>query len=588
MALPDKSRVATRSFPLMFGSRRQSKAQKTPQKQAEETNEMQETQKEPDVPHPRPITRLLEQLGFGAQAGKARVHEFNNARRSYMADCMLRNEIGWDMQKGSELNRKLATDFLIKKGYGPIFWPDRPSAANAKKYRFSRHSAKLTELMMQLFYEQLQNRRKGKNKKRRKNLYRKGDTADMPINLVSDDELEYNYPDFEEPPSDSALSPKREPRSPPALPPMEDVQPTEEPQVPVECFPSRHLHRDEPSARAPAARYLEHQSTWPFLSTPEPSQIKRSATSQPEASARKSKTPRASSYLDPSFGPFSHDVNARFDTIDSQDRIAQPTPVPITSMAADAASNDDAYDGPTEVDRRSRERSTETPSPRRYHNSVRSETDVQSEIVCGLPFIQEGNEPEDSTLTTSTVPEEITAPVTQLILTHPSPKPVKEISPHLTEKAETKASPPAEPLKLVVPKTDDDVDIGYNATAARQFLSTHLRGHAKATVTPIMFSFSIHLTNDGDRLKLSPFDFFEMTLKKFMMILPLENKDTVTGLCIRQYGPKFCIRQVFLYNEDVFGNIREQFLRYIESDTKEPKNHGKRLDYEISIEPLRD
>ncbi|KAF4999190.1 hypothetical protein FGRMN_2649 [Fusarium graminum] len=144
-----------------------------------------------------------------------------------------------------------------------------------------------------------------------------------------------------------------------------------------------------------------------------------------------------------------------------------------------------------------------------------------------------------------------------------------------------------EAFLLQMPKTKFHSETHYNSANAERILNTHLRGHAKETATPIMFSFAVHhRTGHGDRFKFSPFDFFAMTLKEFMTALPMENKGLIAGLCIRQYGPRLCLRQVYLYNEEVFGNIREEFMRHIETDISCAKHDGKRLDYEISIEPL--
>ncbi|KAF5663075.1 hypothetical protein FHETE_7642 [Fusarium heterosporum] len=150
-----------------------------------------------------------------------------------------------------------------------------------------------------------------------------------------------------------------------------------------------------------------------------------------------------------------------------------------------------------------------------------------------------------------------------------------------------KNHPSAEAFLLQMPKTKFHSETNYNPANAKRILDTHLRGHAKETATPIMFSFAVHhRTGHGDRFKFSPFDFFAMTLKTFMAALPMENKGLIAGLCIRQYGPRLCLRQVYLYNEEVFGNIREEFMRHVETDISCAKHDGKRLDYEISIEPL--
>ncbi|KAM0250589.1 hypothetical protein ACHAP5_002119 [Fusarium lateritium] len=197
--------------------------------------------------------------------------------------------------------------------------------------------------------------------------------------------------------------------------------------------------------------------------------------------------------------------------------------------------------------------------------------------------------PDNATASPSPV-DTIIPPVDELITqnnpiitTRPSSGPPKT-SP---ETPIQKNSPSSEAFPLQTNKPGLQSNTYYNPSTARRILNAHLRGHARETATPIMFSFAVHhRTGHGDRFTFSPFDFFEMTLKKFIIALPMENKGLITGLCIRQYGPKLCLRQVYLYNEEVFGNIREQFLRQVENDIRGAKYDGKRLDYEISIEPL--
>ncbi|KAM0344382.1 hypothetical protein ACHAPU_007566 [Fusarium lateritium] len=150
-----------------------------------------------------------------------------------------------------------------------------------------------------------------------------------------------------------------------------------------------------------------------------------------------------------------------------------------------------------------------------------------------------------------------------------------------------KNSPSTDAFLLQKPKTKFPGETNYNSCNAKRILNAHLRGRAKETATPIMFSFAVHhRTGHGDRFTFSPYDFFGMTLNKFMIALPMENKGLIAGLCIRQYGPRLCLRQVYLYNEEVFGNIREEFMRHVETDISCAKHDGRRLDYEISIEPL--
>lgn len=130
----------------------------------------------------------------------------------------------------------------------------------------------------------------------------------------------------------------------------------------------------------------------------------------------------------------------------------------------------------------------------------------------------------------------------------------------------------------------------FDCEHAKSVLDNHLRSHATHTDTPLKFAFAVrHCTGHADRFTFSPYSFFAMSLQEFVEALPMEDKEKITGLCIRQYsGTITHLRQVYLYNEEVFGNIREEFMRHIENDIKKAKCMGKRLDYEISIEPLTD
>ncbi|GKU18309.1 unnamed protein product [Fusarium langsethiae] len=132
-------------------------------------------------------------------------------------------------------------------------------------------------------------------------------------------------------------------------------------------------------------------------------------------------------------------------------------------------------------------------------------------------------------------------------------------------------------------------ELHFDSEHAEKLLNDHLRNHAKATSTPIRFSFSLrHSSSHANRFKFSPFTFFTMSLREFVTALPIENKDQISGLCIRQYGSTICLRQVYLYNKEVFGNIRDEFIGHVEGDIRDAKCTGKTLDYEISIEPIMD
>ncbi|EKJ68188.1 hypothetical protein FPSE_11655 [Fusarium pseudograminearum CS3096] len=127
----------------------------------------------------------------------------------------------------------------------------------------------------------------------------------------------------------------------------------------------------------------------------------------------------------------------------------------------------------------------------------------------------------------------------------------------------------------------------FDSEHAKKILNSHLRNHAKATSTPIRFSFSMrHSASHADMFKFSPMTFFTMSLRELVAALPMEDKDQISGLCIRQYGLVVCLRQVYLYNEEVFGNIRDEFISYVETDIRNAKCTGATLDYEISIEPI--
>ncbi|QPC75370.1 hypothetical protein HYE68_006122 [Fusarium pseudograminearum] len=119
----------------------------------------------------------------------------------------------------------------------------------------------------------------------------------------------------------------------------------------------------------------------------------------------------------------------------------------------------------------------------------------------------------------------------------------------------------------------------FDSEHAKKILNSHLRNHAKATSTPIRFSFSMrHSASHADMFKFSPIAFFTMSLRELVAALPMEDKDQISGLCIRQYGLVVCLRQVYLYNEEVFGNVRDEFISYVETDIWNAKCTGAKLD----------
>jgi hypothetical protein len=168
-----------------------------------------------------------------------------------------------------------------------------------------------------------------------------------------------------------------------------------------------------------------------------------------------------------------------------------------------------------------------------------------------------------------------------------SPDNTKELAcPKIPSNARLNENPYQSIFKMAPPPKKK---LYFDSEHAKKVLDGHLRNHAKATTTPIKFSFAVrHSASHADRFTFCPFTFFTMSLREFVAALPMDDKDQITGLCIRQYGLITSLRQVYLYNEEVFGNIRDEFIRYIESDIKNAKCTGKRLDYEISIEPIMD
>ncbi|RKL13438.1 hypothetical protein BFJ68_g7105 [Fusarium oxysporum] len=469
--------------------------------------------------------KLLSELGFGDSADKALLNEFNTARKFHMNRFIEekiiddKDMLEWSSEPCKQKIRRMVKDFLVRQNHDPRFWPDEPSAANTKKYRYSQDSQQIIKTLMMLFFRQLYNRRshniKVRKEKRRTNLFERGDAPDEPIALdLSSDESDYEYQTM---PSD-------------AVTPLPSVV------------------QDEHVNPEPAQESSQPSATSPVLPTKRP-------LSQSEASLLRTKSPRLSGFRGPTADPFSRDANVRLESVaravsprqDLRRSSRKSVPMSVASMGEGSGTND-----------------TQELSPEAERNTT-------DEIVCGFKTAIRVVPPigEDSST-------HIPGNVTERAATD---QPVKLGSTPLSQN-ETTATSGRDIEELS--------SISYDTAAARRLLSSHLRGHNTDTPTPLQFSFSFHDGSHGDPFNISAVEFFTMTLKQFMDVLPMNDKEMITGLCIRQYGPKFCLRQVYLYNEDVFGNIRQQFLRCIESDTRDVKNHGKRLDYEISIEPLRE
>ncbi|KAF9773068.1 hypothetical protein IL306_009182 [Fusarium sp. DS 682] len=314
-----------------------------------------------------------------------------------------------------------------------------------------------------------------------------------------------------------------------------------------------------------------------------------------ETSSRSPESPSPNDFRDPSLGPFSRDVNARAETIAravsaTQDPFRmdwQSAPAPLAPMGGDSVI-DDTQEPSSEAGQ-----DTTGEIVSRFRTAVRATAVTGQENQSHVPQNGTGNtttdQPEKVGKSNTSAAASTTETPSNPAVNDNQSKVGQNLAKEMPPPASLpKTSPPREGQSTLMAKAESG-NLAYDPEAARRFLAAHLCGYTKDTLTPIKFSFSVHhLGGHGDPFNISPVDFFSMTLKKFMDILPMDHKEMITRLCIRQYGPKFCLRQVYLYNEDVFGNIREHFLRRIESDTRDEKNHGKRLDYEISFEPLRD
>ncbi|KAI1031465.1 hypothetical protein LB504_000555 [Fusarium proliferatum] len=517
-----------------------------------------------DVP---PIRKLLSELGFGDDADKKLLNEFNTARKFHMNRFLDEKIIDdkdileWSSEPCKQKIRRLAKDFLVRQNHGPRFWPEEVSPANTKKYRYPQDTQQLIKTLTMLFFRQLYNRRshyiKVRKEKRRTNLFERGDAPDEPIALdLSSDESDYEYQVFDAPASpmsgESYL--KREPADSPDLPSIEEIRRTVQsqtmPSAPVTSLPS--VVQDE-NANENVNPEASHEASQPSRTSPV--RATKRPLSQSEASPLRTKSSRLNGSRAPTANPVSQDANVRLESVaravsprqDLRRSSRKSVPAPVASMGEGSRTND------------TQELSSE---------AVRNTTD---EIVCGFKTAIRSVPPTGEDGSTRVTENETETTVTD--------QPVKLGSTPLSQKDTVATSEP---------DIEELSSNSYDIAAARRLLSSHLRGHTTNTPTPLQFSFSFHDGSHGDPFSISAVEFFTMTLRQFMDVLPMNDKELIIGLCIRQYGPKFCLRQVYLYNEDVFGNIRQQFLRCIESDTRDVKNHGKRLDYEISIEPLRD
>ncbi|KAG9507790.1 hypothetical protein J7337_001345 [Fusarium musae] len=464
-----------------------------------------------DVP---PIKKLLGELGFGDDADKKLLNEFNAARKFHMNRFLEEKIIDdkdileWSSEPCKQKIRRLAKDFLTRHNYGPRFWPDEVSPANTKNYRYPQDS------------QQRSHNIKVRKEKRRTNLFERGDAPDEPIALdLSSDESDYEYQVFDPPSS-----------------PMSG-----------ESYLKSVVQDENENVNSEASHGSSQPSrTSPVLATKRP-------LLESETSPLRTKSPRLNGFRAPTADPVSQGPNVRLESVaravsprqELRRSSRKSVPAPVAPMGEGSGTNE------------TQEQSSE------------AERNTTDEIVCGFKTAIRSVPPTGENGSSRISENETTAT---------DQPPVKLGSTPLSQKDTATSGPDIEELS----------SNSYDTAAARRLLSSHLRGHTTNTPTPLQFSFSFHDGSHGDPFSISAVEFFTMTLEQFMDVLPMNDKEMIVGLCIRQYGPKFCLRQVYLYNEAVFGNIRQQFLRCIESDTRDVKNHGKRLDYEISIEPLRD
>lgn len=93
-----------------------------------------------------PIRKLLSELGFGDDADKKLLNEFNTARKFHMNRFLDEKIIDdkdileWSSEPCKQKIRRLAKDFLVRQNNGSHFWPEEVSPANTKKYRYPQNT----------------------------------------------------------------------------------------------------------------------------------------------------------------------------------------------------------------------------------------------------------------------------------------------------------------------------------------------------------------------------------------------------------------------------------------------------------------
>ncbi|KAF4971962.1 hypothetical protein FSARC_1362 [Fusarium sarcochroum] len=138
----------------------------------------------------------------------------------------------------------------------------------------------------------------------------------------------------------------------------------------------------------------------------------------------------------------------------------------------------------------------------------------------------------------------------------------------------------------IQPQEEADYNYGY----AHRALAAHSLYSPGNDTLPYKFSFIVYENDQQvDSWNFSEFDFFHqaLSLKLFVKVLPIQDKALLTGLTICQNGQKACMRHVYLYNEDKFRNIKDEFRADVHKDLRQAKKGGPRLDYEIIIKPIR-
>ncbi|KAM0440924.1 hypothetical protein ACHAPT_000227 [Fusarium lateritium] len=105
---------------------------------------------------------------------------------------------------------------------------------------------------------------------------------------------------------------------------------------------------------------------------------------------------------------------------------------------------------------------------------------------------------------------------------------------------------------------------------------------------PLNFAFTVYQTEMRPMVwKYSERLFFKRSLRQLVDDLPMEDKDTLKGLCISLMGKRPDQYQVFLYNDVKYENVRDIYRTTIKQETQEARLDGSRLDYEIIIRPIR-